>query len=187
MATITADNDTRISSTDLGSGQLKAARLLCAVAVPAFGAFAGVATAGQVRSVGATTFVDADNVVIADWRAGEIDALHLAPAASATPKPFNLKNVSTPIAPALRTLPEELRFEDMAFHPGAEPAYITVSVTGAPASQGRRWFRSMRQTGCLSSIVLIPMTITSKPLNTEMTLDDTLVVSEEKGIVDDYG
>lgn len=104
------------------------ARLLPAVAVLALGIFANVASAGPVRSVGAMTFVDADTVVIADWRAGELHALHLVPAASAAPKPFNLKNVSTPIARALRTRPDKLRFEDMAFRPGAELAYITVSV-----------------------------------------------------------
>ncbi|MEO8429028.1 MAG: hypothetical protein ABI651_18205 [Verrucomicrobiota bacterium] len=74
------------------------------------------------------TFADANTVIIADWRAGEIHALQLPPVASATTKTFNLKNVSTPIARALHTQPEKLHFEDMAFRPGAELAYITVSV-----------------------------------------------------------
>jgi hypothetical protein len=111
-----------------GSGQIKAACLLCAAVVLAFGVFEGVATAGSVRSVGAMTFADADTVVIADWRAGEIHALRLPTAAPGTPKPFNLKNVSTPIARAVRTRPDKLRFEDMAFRPGAELAYITIMV-----------------------------------------------------------
>jgi hypothetical protein len=104
------------------------ARLLHAAAVLALGTFASVATAGLVRSVGVMTFVGADTVVIADWRASELHALHLLPAARAAPMPFNLKDVAAPIARALRTRPDRLRFEDMAFRPGAELAYITVSV-----------------------------------------------------------
>jgi hypothetical protein len=110
---------------------------LPAVVSLALGISMSVASAGPIRSVGVMTFADADTVVIADWRTGEIHALHLAPAAGATAKPFNLKDVSTPIARALRTQPDKLRFEDMAFRPGAELAYITVSVErgpGAPAS-----------------------------------------------------
>lgn len=64
------------------------ARLLYAVAVLALGAFASVATAGPVRSVGAMTFINADTVVIADWRAGELHALRRPPASSTAPKPF---------------------------------------------------------------------------------------------------
>src|SRR6266850_3409068 len=109
---------------------------LRAVAGLALGTVVSVAIAGPVRSVGAMTFADADTVVIADWRAGEIHAVQLPPAVNATAKPFNLKNVSTPIARALGTQPDKLRFEDMAFRPGAELAYITVSVDrggGVPA------------------------------------------------------
>ena len=109
---------------------------LRAVAGLALGTVVSVAIAGPVRSVGAMTFADADTVVIADWRAGEIHAVQLPPAVNATAKPFNLKNVSTPIARALGTQPDKLRFEDMAFRPGAELAYITVSVdrgAGVPA------------------------------------------------------
>src|SRR5258706_2336419 len=107
-----------------------------AVAGLALGTVMSVAMAGPVRSVGAMTFADADTVVIADWRAGEVHAVQLAPTANATARPFNLKNVSTPIARALGTQPDKLRFEDMAFRPGAELAYITLSIdrgAGVPA------------------------------------------------------
>jgi hypothetical protein len=90
--------------------------------------FATAATAGPVRSVGVMTFAGPDTLVLADWRAGVIHALHLRPVASASATPFNLKNISTPIAAALRTTPDNLRFEDMAFRPGTELAYITLSV-----------------------------------------------------------
>jgi len=90
--------------------------------------FTQVAIAGSIRSVGQMTFADANTVILADWRAGEIHALQLPPAPSVTAKPFNLKNISAPIAKALRTDPEKLRFEDMAFRPGAELAYIAISV-----------------------------------------------------------
>ncbi len=120
-----------------------------AVASLALGTFMSVASAGPVRSVGAMTFADADTVVIADWRAGEIHAVQLPPAPNATAKPFNLKNVSTPIARALRTQPDKLRFEDMAFRPGAELAYITVSVDrgAGRAGAGAGVCRCRRQGG----------------------------------------
>jgi hypothetical protein len=99
-----------------------------AVLVLAVIAFASGVTAGPVKSVGQMTFTDADTVVLADWRAGEVHALQLPSAASVTAKPFNLKNISMPIARALHTAADKLRFEDMAFRPGAELAYITISV-----------------------------------------------------------
>jgi hypothetical protein len=90
--------------------------------------FAGDATAGPVRSVGIMTFVGPDTLVLADWSAGELHSLNLPAAKGRAPTPFNLKNVSAPIAAALKTSPENLRFEDMAFRPGTEFAYITLSV-----------------------------------------------------------
>ncbi|MGH8474380.1 MAG: hypothetical protein ACRER2_01170 [Methylococcales bacterium] len=94
----------------------------------ALSVFASIATAGPVKSVGIMTFADTNTLVVADWRAGEIHALHLAPAASVAAKPFNLKDVSASIASALRSQPDKLHFEDLAFRPGAELAYVTVSV-----------------------------------------------------------
>jgi hypothetical protein len=102
--------------------------LLRSAVVLALVTFTNIAKAGPVKSVGQMTFADANTVVIADWRAGEIHALQLPPAASAAAKPFNLKNISAPIAKALHTGPDKLRFEDMAFRPGAELAYVTVSI-----------------------------------------------------------
>jgi hypothetical protein len=99
-----------------------------AMSLLALVAFGRGANAGPVKSVGQMTFAGVNTVVIADWRAGEIHALQLPPAASAEVRPFNLKNISTPIAKALHTDPDKLRFEDMAFRPGAELAYITISV-----------------------------------------------------------
>lgn len=93
--------------------------------------------AGPVRSVGAMTFGDPNTLFVADWRGGEVHALHLPMTKSAPTTPFNLKNISVPIARALRTQPDKLRFEDLAFRPDAELAYITLSVarggTSAPA------------------------------------------------------
>jgi hypothetical protein len=103
-------------------------RILRAALVVAFSIATGVATAGPVQSVGQMTFADSNTLIIADWRASEIHALQLSPSDSATAKPFNLMNISTPIARALRTDPDKLRFEDMVFRPGAELAYITISV-----------------------------------------------------------
>lgn len=89
------------------------------------------ATTNPIRSVGVMTFVDVDTVVIADWRAGALHALDLAPAKPAAPTSFNLANASALIARALETRPEDLRFEDLAFRPGTELAYITLSVVQA--------------------------------------------------------
>ncbi len=91
-------------------------------------AAAGQACAGPVKSVGALLFPDADTLVVADWRAQELHAFKLPPAAPGTPHPFNLRDVSTPIAQALHVRPEQVSFEAMAFRPGAETAYVTLSV-----------------------------------------------------------
>lgn len=90
--------------------------------------------AAPVLSTGTMSFVDADHLVIADWRSGQLHAITLPTAAAGTPKAFNLKNVSGPIARALHTSPENLRFEDMAFRPGAELAYVTLSVQKGTAT-----------------------------------------------------
>ena len=102
--------------------------LLGAAALLCFGTGAGTALAGPIRSVGAMTFVDANTLVVADWRAGELQALHLAPAPPGTGQAFNLRNISTPIAEKLQVRPEDLRFEDLAFRPESELAYISLSV-----------------------------------------------------------
>lgn len=87
-----------------------------------------LAAAGPVKSVGPMLFADADTLVVSDWRAQELHAFKLPPAPAATPRPFNLRNVSTPIADALHVRPDKVVFEDMAFRPGSEMAYIALSV-----------------------------------------------------------
>jgi hypothetical protein len=89
------------------------------------------AFAAPVLSAGKMTFVDANTLVLADWRGGRLHSLTLPDIAAATPAPFNLKDVSAPIAKALNTNPESLRFEDMAIRPGSEVAYISLSVERA--------------------------------------------------------
>jgi hypothetical protein len=132
-----------------------------------------VANAGPVRSVGAMTFADAGTLVIADWRAGELHALHLPPAAAATAKPFNLKNVSTPIARALRSQPDKLRFEDMAFRPGAELAYITVSVDrGAAVPEPA--LVTVDAAGKVAVVDLAATRRTSAPINSPPAADKRL-------------
>lgn len=88
----------------------------------------GLAVAGPVRSVGPLAFVGADTLVVADWRAQELHAFKLPPAPAAAARPFNLRNVSTPIADALHVRPDKVAFEDMAFRPGAEVAYVSLSI-----------------------------------------------------------
>jgi len=92
------------------------------------GAAAGMASAGPVRSVGSMTFADANTLMLADWMGGEIHALQLRPATTTAAGPFNLKNISSPVSHALHTQPDALRFEDMAFRPDTDLAYITLSV-----------------------------------------------------------
>jgi hypothetical protein len=148
-------------------------RGLRAAAVLALIALTGVATAGPVKSVGQMTFADANTVVIADWRAGEIHALQLAPAASVPAKPFNLKNVSTPIARALRTDPEKLRFEDMAFRPGAELAYITISVDPGD-SVPRPALVSVDAAGKVAIVDLVKTPRTSAEIKSRPAADERL-------------
>jgi len=106
-----------------------------AFAAAALGLSCGLATAGPVRSVGPMIFTSADTLVVADWRAQELHAIKLPPAPPAPARAFNLRNVSTPIADALHVRPDRISFEDMAFRPGAELAYVSLSVdrgAGAP-------------------------------------------------------
>lgn len=111
----------------------------CAVRAAAIAAVmatvCGLVAASPVKSVGPMIFVDADTLIVADWRAQELHALKLPPAPAAPAHPFNLRNVSTPIAEALHVRPDKIAFEDMAFRPGTEVAYFTLSVDrgGAPA------------------------------------------------------
>ncbi len=88
----------------------------------------GLAAAGPVKSVGPMLFADANTLVVADWRAQELHAFKLPPAPAAAARPFNLGNVSTPIAEALHVRPDKVAFEDMAFRPGTETAYVALSV-----------------------------------------------------------
>ncbi|WP_431052512.1 hypothetical protein [Roseateles sp. L2-2] len=105
-------------------------RHLLRLTILALGLHAAHAIGAPVQSAGKITFVDADTLVVADWRGGQLHALHLPPIPAGTPTPFNLKDVSGAIATALHTRPERLRFEDMALRPGGEVAYITLSVDG---------------------------------------------------------
>lgn len=103
------------------------------LAMLALGLHAAHAIGAPLQSAGKMTFVDANTVVVADWRGGQLHALTLPPAKPGTPAPFNLKDVSRTIASALHTRPDQLRFEDMAVRPGSEMAYITLSVDGNDA------------------------------------------------------
>jgi len=87
-----------------------------------------LARAEPIQSVGPMTFADANTLVIADWRAGRLQALKLPPTLRQPSGSFNLTDVSTPIARALQTEPNKLRFEGLAFRPESELAYLTLSV-----------------------------------------------------------
>lgn len=104
------------------------ARRTLHLAMLALSLYSAHAIGAPVQSAGKMTFVDANTVVVADWRGGQLHTLTLPPIAPGTPTPFNLKDVSGAIASALHTHPESLRFEDMAVRPGSELAYITLSV-----------------------------------------------------------
>jgi len=105
---------------------LKFAR--AAFAAAALHAMCGLALAAPVKSVGALAFANDDTLIVADWRGQQLHAIALPPAAPAASRPFNLRNVSTPIARALHVSPDHLNFESMAFRPGTELAYVSLSV-----------------------------------------------------------
>jgi hypothetical protein len=96
--------------------------------VAALLATCGVAHAGPLRAAGPMLFADADTLVVADWRAQELHAFKLPPAAPAPARPFNLRDVAGPVATALHVRREQVRFEDMAFRPGAETAWFALSI-----------------------------------------------------------
>ncbi|WP_273489671.1 hypothetical protein [Roseateles chitosanitabidus] len=98
------------------------------IAVLGFGLVASSAMAATVKSAGAMTFIDADTLVVADWRGGQLHAITLPAVPAGAPGYFNLRNVSAAIARALRVDERRLRFEDMAVRPGSETAYIALSM-----------------------------------------------------------
>ncbi len=93
-----------------------------------------VASAGPLRAAGPMLFTDADTLVVADWRAQELHAFHLPPAPSAPARPFNLRDVAGPVAAALHVRPDQVRFEDMAFRPGTETAWLSLSLERGAAA-----------------------------------------------------
>ena len=123
-------NPRRLMPAALRSGAFALiATMTAATAMTATSTFAAAATSSAaVQSAGTMTFIDADTVVIADWRGGQLHAFRLPAATPGAPGYFNLKNVSASIARALRTDTDKLRFEAMAVRPGSETAYITLSV-----------------------------------------------------------
>ena len=120
----------------------------------ALGLHAAHALGAPLLSAGKMTFVDANTVVVADWRGGQLHTLTLQPVAVGTPAPFNLKDVSGAIATALHTRPERLRFEDMAVRPGSEVAYITLSVDGGSSTKAKPVLVSVDAAGKVGRIDL---------------------------------
>jgi hypothetical protein len=104
------------------------------LAAAAFALVSGIAAAGPLRAAGPLLFTDADTLVVADWRAQELHALRLPPAPPVAARPFNLRDVAGPVAAALHVRPDQLRFEDMAFRPGAETAWLSLSIERAGAA-----------------------------------------------------
>ena len=66
---------------------------LGAVLILVLSVVASIATGESVKPVGQMTFADANTLIIADWRAGQIHALHLAPVATVTVKPSTVRSV----------------------------------------------------------------------------------------------
>lgn len=108
------------------------------LALLTLGLQAAHAFGAPMLSAGKMTFVDANTVVVADWRGGQLHTISLPPVAPGALAPFNVKDVSGLIARTLHTRPERLRFEDMVVRPGSELAYITLSVDGKTASERPR-------------------------------------------------
>jgi len=125
---------------------------------------ATVAGAGPIRSTGAMTFADANTLIVADWRGGELHALTLPPAGAGAGKTFNLKSASGQIARALRTQPEKLRFEDLAFRPGADLAYISLVIDQGAAAP-RAALVSMDSAGKVTVLDLAGVRHSSVSLN----------------------
>jgi hypothetical protein len=156
-----------------GSFALSTRQLFGLLALLALNAFAGLAVAGPVRSAGALTFVDANTLVVADGVGGEIHALALAPIEPVAPRPFNLKQLSAQVARALRTQPDRLRFEDMAFRPGAELAYISLSVDRGRSRAPAPALVGVDPTGKVSVVNLATTARSSAPIKDRPAADQS--------------
>ncbi|HEY4081489.1 MAG TPA: hypothetical protein VGM81_12385 [Burkholderiaceae bacterium] len=137
----------------------------------ALSATATLALAGPIRSVGSVTFLDVNTLAVADREAGEIHAITLPAAESSQPSPFNLKQVSAQIAKALHTSPERLRFEDLAFRPGTELAYISLSIDRGASKAPSPALVSVDHTGKVKALDLAAATHTSVTIKDRPTAD----------------
>jgi hypothetical protein len=95
-------------------------------------ALATLVRAGEpIASATKLAFGNANTLFVADWRGARIHALSLPAPAPALGEPFNLKDVQSPIARALHVDRSRLRFEDMVVQPGAELAYVALTLRQA--------------------------------------------------------
>lgn len=157
----------------LGLSPISIRQLVSLYLLLALISLAGVAVAGPIRSTGALVFVDGNTLVMSDRIGGEIHALSLPPRPPSAPRPFNLKQLSSLVAKALRTQPDKLRFEDMAFRPGAELAYISLSVDRGRSVLPAPALVSVDNAGQVSVVNLITVAHTSAPIKDRPAADKT--------------
>jgi hypothetical protein len=80
-------------------------------------------------------FADSGTLFIADWKGARIHALTVPVPHKTGVKPFNLKDVQGPIAHALKTAPEALRFEDMVVQPDSGLAYVALTLRAGKSTK----------------------------------------------------
>jgi hypothetical protein len=97
-------------------------------------ALMSTALAAPPKSVGVMTFGGDRTLFVADNRGGAIHAFDLPAATKREAKPFNLKDIAAPVARALNTSADKLRFEDLAVRPGSELAYVSLSIDRGAAA-----------------------------------------------------
>jgi hypothetical protein len=154
-----------------GLSPLSLQQLVRLLAMLACLSLVGLASAGPIRSTGSLVFVDARTLVLADRVGGEIHALSLPPVPPAEPRPFNLKQLSGQVARSLRTEPDKLRFEDMVFRPGAELAYLSLSVDRGRSALPAPALVSVDSSGKVSVVNLATIAHTSAPIKDRPSAD----------------
>ncbi len=90
--------------------------LLCGISAPA----------ADLKSISRITFGPANTLFVADWVQSKVHAFTLPEATPEAGKPFNLRDLNTPVQKALGS--GDVAFVDLAVRPGSDEVYIAVSM-----------------------------------------------------------
>ncbi len=97
-----------------------------ALALVSGAAFVGAAHATELQSISKLAFGPQDTLFVADWKAGQVEALSLPAAAGHADAPYNVLNLDQVIRAVVGTA--DVKVESLAKRPGTDEVYLALSV-----------------------------------------------------------